>query len=476
MNTILWHDYETWGRDPRQDRPCQFAALRTDEALNPVDDPLECHCEPSGDFLPDPEAVMITGIGPRTARERGLPEREFCARIAAQFLEPGSCVAGYNSLRFDDEVSRHLLYRCFYDPYEREWKNGNSRWDLLDVLRTTWALRPEGIVWPEHEDGAPSFRLEQLTRANGIAHEDAHDALADVHATIAMARLVRERQPRLYDYLYGLRSKHRVLPLLDLAKREPVLHVSGMFPTTRGCLGLVFPLLMHPRNSNGVIVLDLCSDPGPWLALDAATLRDKLYTRREDLPAGENRIALKTIHVNRCPSLAPLTVLNPELIARHGLDLEAMQRHRDAVLAVPDLMARLREVFDNTPDAGPEDPELMLYSGGFFSAHDKRLMAQVQRLPPQHLAGLAGKFQDTRLPELLFRLRARNHPETLDAAEQARWREHCRGRLSGEVAGPGPAWPEFGSKLDVLAPQLGPALTAELRNYGDELAQACGLA
>src|SRR5690606_18661922 len=200
----------------------------------------------------DPVSCRITGISPQLALDKGLCEAEFCDRILQEFSEPGTCVSGYNSIRFDDELTRHLLYRNLHDPYEREWKHGNSRWDLIDVLRATRALRPDGIQWPDKEDGTPSFKLEELTRANGIPHADAHDALADVHATIAMARLVKQHQPRLYDYLYQLRSKHKVLPLLDLARQEPVVHVSGMFPATRGCLGIVLPLLKHPDNNNGI--------------------------------------------------------------------------------------------------------------------------------------------------------------------------------------------------------------------------------
>ena len=217
MKTIFWHDYETFGIDPRRDRPCQFAGIRTDEDLNIIDDPVEIFCQPAPDFLPDPGSCAITGISPQHALTKGVPEAEFCARIAREFMEPGTCVAGYNSIRFDDDVTRHLFYRCFYDPYEREYKNGNSRWDIIDLLRMTQALRPEGINWPQNDDGSPSFRLQLLTAANGIAHVGAHDALADVRATLAMAQLVKQKQPKLYDYLWTGR------PIWGITHRNPQL-------------------------------------------------------------------------------------------------------------------------------------------------------------------------------------------------------------------------------------------------------------
>jgi len=475
LNSIFWHDYETFGADPRRDRPCQFAGIRTDEDLNVIGDPVALYCQPAPDFLPDPVSCRITGISPQQALQHGVREAEFCQRILQEFSEPGTCVSGYNSIRFDDEVTRHLLYRCFHDPYEREWKHGNSRWDLIDVLRATRALRPEGINWPDKEDGTPSFRLEELTVANGIAHTAAHDALADVEATIAMARLVKQQQPRLYDYLYQLRSKHKVLPLLDLARQEPVVHVSGMFPATRGCLGLVLPLLKHPDNNNGIIVVDLLADPTPWLKLSAEAIRSKLYTPRTELSEGEERIALKTVHINRCPVLAPLNVLNARVQERYGLDLARVQRRREQVLGTQHLVERLREVFSGSDHAPESDPDFMLYSGGFLDDHDKRLMQRLHRLPPRELPGLGAQFHDARLPELLFRYRARNWPETLVPEEAARWQAFCHARLSGEQPGAGPDLTRFHALLDQEQALLAPALQQALRDYAVQLCRQHGL-
>ena len=184
--TILWHDYETWGVSPKFDKPSQFAGIRTDLDLNIIGEPEMFYCQPPQDYLPQPEACLVTGITPQKALREGLTEAEFAERIHSLFSQPNTCVAGYNSIRFDDEVTRYLLYRNFYDPYAREWQNGNSRWDIIDMIRACYALRPEGIEWPTVErDGQQvvSFRLELLTKANGIEHEAAHDAMSDVYAT-----------------------------------------------------------------------------------------------------------------------------------------------------------------------------------------------------------------------------------------------------------------------------------------------------
>lgn len=475
MSTILWHDYETFGGDARSDRPCQFAALRTDLDLNVVDDPVEIFCKPAPDFLPDPMAVAITGITPQQALARGVNEVEFTARIAREFMEAGTCGAGYNSLRFDDEVTRSLLYRNFYDPYEREWKNGNSRWDLIDLLRMTQALRPDGINWPQYEDGSPSFRLEELTKANNIEHSGAHDALVDVRATIAMAKLVKAKQPKLFEYMFNLRSKHKVLPLLDLAKQEPVVHASRMFAASRGCLALVLPLCKHPQNPNGIIVADLLSSPASWMKLDAETLRERLYKRSEDRAEGEERIPLKTIHINRCPAVAPINVLTPEVISRYALDMDAVYRHRQELLAESGLAARLRAVFDDSGRAAETDPDAMLYSGGFLDDHDRRLTEKVRQLQPAQLASTPLPFHDARLPELLFRYRARNFPDTLTAREQDQWRTHCRRRLLGEIRGAGPSRAQFDVLLQEAAGRLGKEQVAALNAYAQDLCARYGL-
>lgn len=470
MNTIFWHDYETFGGDPRRDRACQFAGIRTDEELNIIDDPVELYCRPAPDFLPDPYSCAITGISPQQTLAKGVSEAEFCARIASELMEPGTCTAGYNSIRFDDEVTRQLLYRCFYDPYEREWKNGNSRWDIIDLLRMTHALRPDGIVWPMQEDGSPSFRLQELTKANGIEHEHAHDALADVYATIAIARLIKQKQPKLYDFIYRLRNKNRVLPLLDLGTQQPVVHASRMFAAQRGCLAIVLPLVQHPRNNNGIVVADLLTDPAAWIDLSADELRTRLYTRTEDRPEGQARIPLKTIHINRCPAVAPISVLTDSVKKLYALDMDAIYRHRQQILAAKELAMKVAEIFHELrADEAGGDPDLMLYSGGFPDPHDKRLCEKIRASRPEQLAAFEAQLHDPRLPEMLFRYRARNYPQTLSAVEQQRWQDFCRRRLAGELPGAGVSRSVFESNLAAAAPEMPAELVSDLRSYAASL-------
>ena len=448
--SLYWHDYETFGVDPRRDRPVQFAGIRTDLEFNIIGEPLSLYCRPADDFLPAPEACMVTGITPQKALAEGIPEAEFIRQIHDEFSQPNTCVVGYNNIRFDDEVTRATLYRNFFDPYAREWQNGNSRWDIIDMVRLTHALRPEGIQWPTHADGKPSFRLEQLTEANGISHEAAHDALSDVHATIAMARLIKEKQPKLYDYVYTHRSKQSVAQLLSLAKPAPVLHVSSMFPADRGCIALVAPLAAHPTNKNEVIVYDLGVSPEPFLSLPSDELARRLFTRQADLPEGCARLPIKTVHINKSPVLVPVNTLTAEAAEKWQLNVAQAQQHLAVLLAHPDFSKNLKAIYNDRTFDAVDDPDFMLYSGGFFSNDDRHRMEIIRQTAPEDLKGLDLPFQDNRLQEMLFRYRARNYPMILSEAEKTRWDEFRRQRLSVDSGGAGVSLNEFEKSIERL--------------------------
>ncbi|AWY40941.1 exodeoxyribonuclease I [Pseudomonas putida] len=428
MTSIFWYDYETTGINPRCDRPLQMAGLRTDFDLNEIDEPVNLYCQPSEDILPHPAACAITGITPGVLSEQGMSEADFMTRVHAQLAAPGTCGAGYNTLRFDDEMTRYSLYRNFFDPYAREWQGGNSRWDLIDVVRAAYALRPDGIVWPMDDEGRVTLKLERLTAANGIDHGHAHEALSDVRATIALARLVREKQPKLYDFLFQLRSKQKVLDQIRLLK--PMVHVSGRFSAARGYIGVVLPLAWHPRNKNALIVCDLHLDPQGVLDLDADTLRQRLYTRREELAEGELPVPLKLIHINKCPVVAPLGVLRPEDQQRLGMDM-ALYQQRAAQLSEAQKVwqDKVLGIYAGEEFAPSQDPEQQLYDG-FIGDRDRRLCEQVRTVDPIQLAQQQWPFDDERLPELLFRYRARNFSDTLSVEEQERWRMFCQKRLT----------------------------------------------
>ena len=475
--SFLFYDLETFGADPRRTRIAQFAAIRTDAALDQVDEPISFFVQPANDLLPSPIATMITGIAPQDALRDGVNEAEACARIVEEMARPETCSLGYNSLRFDDEFVRHGLYRNFFDPYEREWRGGNSRWDLLDALRLMHALRPDGIAWRPREDGGgTSFKLEHLAEDNGLRIGDAHEALSDVRATIGLARLFRQAQPRLWDYALRLRVKRFAGSLLDVVAMTPVLHVSQRFPASRLCAAPVIPLARHPQIDSQVVVFDLAEDPDALLDLDAEAIAERLYIRQADLPEGERRVPLKTVHLNKSPALVAWDHLRDADFARLGIDRDLVQARASRIRDTgPALAEKVRRVFARDRPAEDIDVDAALY-GGFIGDGDKRLLAQVRGTPPHLLAKAQYAFRDSRLPELLFRYRARNWPDSLLPAERSRWDDYRRLRLQADNGLSETTFGDFNAEIAQLRiAHAGDgrrlALLDRLQAWGDGIAQ-----
>lgn len=476
IRSFYWHDYETFGVDPIHDRPCQFAGVRTDADLNIIEDPLIIYCRPSDDYVPSPQACLITGITPQKALAEGLPEAEFIAQINEAFSQPGTCGVGYNSLRFDDEVTRHTLYRNLRDPYAREWQNGNSRWDIIDMVRLTYALRPEGINWPKKEDGSPSFKLEELTTANGIAHESAHDAMSDVEATIAMAKLIKEKQPKLFEFVVQNKDKHSARAMLDSAGMKPVFHISAKYPATRGCCAMVAPVAEHPTNKNLVIVYDLREDPSELIHATPEQIRERVFTSQADLGEGVSRFPLKGVQLNKCPVLAPATMLkslSEERLAELELDGDKLRQHLAILRKAPDLSARIAQAFDQPHEGDLTDPDEQLYAGGFIGKADRQKLDGLLNQPVETLREHEVQFEDPRLAEMVFRYRARNYPATLDGEEMEKWEQFRAQRLMNPKKG----WRSleaYGLELQRLAAdhELDPAklqILEELHLYGESI-------
>ena len=479
--TFLWHDYETFGINPRVDRPAQFAAIRTDADLNVIGEPIMLYCQPAADYLPDPASCLITGITPQTCLERGIPEHEFAAQIEAALSEPGTIGVGYNTIRFDDEFTRFMLWRNLRDPYAREWQNNCGRWDLMDVVRTAYALRPEGVVWPG------SFKLEELTKANGLAHEAAHDALSDVQATIDLARLIKKTNPKLFDFCLGLHKKDRVATELGLPttlqNARPFLHISGMFPSEKGCIAIMFPLAMHPTNKNEMIAWDLAHDPSELALLKPDEVRLRLFTKSSELPAGVTRLPIKTVHLNKSPMvISSLKTLSAEMAQKWGIDIAAQMQNAEKATALPDMSALWPVIFqrpatNNDPVHASVDVDADLY-GGFVGNNDRRRLTQLLALPPDKLADARTGFEDERLEELVFRYKARNFPEILTDDQQEQWQEHCAARmLEGDgtrdgTKGGARSLERFYAEVNALAltaDERGKAVLTELVEYVESL-------
>lgn len=426
--TLAWHDFETSGLDKARDRPMQFAGIRTDLDLNIIGEPMTVFCKVAPDTVPSPEACLLTGISPQRCEREGVNEAEFAEKILKFLGAAGTCGVGYNTIRFDDEFTRNLLYRTLHDPYEREWSNGNSRWDIVDLARAVYAFKPSVMSWPTDDEGKVSFRLEKLAEANNLPKVRAHDALSDVETTIALARLIRERAPELFHLHFSLRLKNNVLPLFNLHTQAPLFHVSSLYGVNRACTAPVIPLAVHPTQSNVVIVFDLSADPTPLLNLRPDEIADRVFRAEKG-----QRLPLTTIYANRSPVL-----LTPEQskafgVERLGLGFDRNQANANwkaLRAAAQDVARKVQEVYATNDMAfSNSDPELCLY-GGFVSKDDKQRFYQLHKMSPEELSKAEFDFDNPNYNELLFRHRARNWPETLNEEEQLRWSAYVSDRLT----------------------------------------------
>lgn len=470
--SFYFYDLETSGISARSARIMQFAGQRTDMQLKPIGEPDNIMIKLTNDVLPEPDAVLITGITPQATLADGITEAEFLRYFTKEIVRPDTIFVGYNNVRFDDEFIRFLHYRNFYDPYEWCWKDGCGRWDLLDVIRMTRALRPDGIEWPFAPDGKPSNRLELLTAVNKLEHSHAHDALSDVNATIAVARLIRNKQPKLFEYLLNMRGKNEVKKLVET---HPLfLYSSGKYANAYQKTTVATVLGEHP-GKQGVLVYDLRRHPEEFVHMSPAELVKAWSTWPED---DTKRFPVKTLQFNRCPAVAPTTVLDETSRERLQLDMKVVNRHAEILKKYPDFYKNLLATLSlmdkqrQTGLVGAVEPvDVRLYDG-FFDHKDKTAMSVVRAADRDEVASLDIEFEDQRLTELLPLYKARNFIETLTQEEREQWEAHRKAALLG--GGTASKAHKFFARLSELAAR--PKLTnderfllQELQLYGESI-------
>ncbi len=431
--TFFFYDLETSGLNAREDRIMQFAGRRTSMDLTPIGEPYNMLVALSDDTLPNPDALMVTGITPQKTVDEGYSEVQFARILNDEVFTPDTIVVGFNNIRFDDEFIRHLLWRNFYDPYEWCWKDGRSRWDMLDVVRMTRALRPEGINWPLDDAGEPTNRLELITRENSIAHKNAHDAMSDVDALIDVTKLIRDKQPQLFEYLLKMRDKKEVVKLVNVDDKKPFVYSSGRYDKEFAKTTAAFPLATG-RNGN-VVVYDLRYDPTPFIDLSESELAHKVYASWQERQAEDFvKLPVKELQPNRCPAVAPLGVLaHGGGWAKISLDAETIAKHQKILLAHPEFAEKLRTIFENKPEfTRSPDPEAQLYDG-FLNDRDRLRAEAVRNASERELADFHPNFADERLPGLLLHYKARNFPKTLSSDEREMWQTWRAVRVQAQL-------------------------------------------
>lgn len=487
--TFYFYDLETSGISSRAQRIMQFAGQRTNENFESVGEPDNWLVKLTDEVLPDPEAILVTGITPQKTLEEGYTEAEFIQLFNEHVCQPDTVIVGFNNIRFDDEFIRNTMWRNFYDPYEWQWQDGRSRWDLLDVIRMVRALRPEGIEWPfdmrpvsagdhgraDATDGeetvkVPSNRLELLTAANGLGHDNAHDALSDVYATITVAKLLKQKQPKMFDYLFSIRSKQAVAKLVNLENPTPFLYTSGRY--SNDFQKTTAAVVLASAEHGNVLVYDLRVDPTQLSNMDDVKLAESLFNRDHS-----GRLPVKVLKPNACPVVAPLGVLDKAAEENIKLTIKQISQNYQA-LNKSGLAERVRYLYDKRQEArkaqfaSTDDPDFQIYDG-FVDGKDKQSMRVVRVADVNSLSDLALDFNDPRLDRLLLRYKARNYPRSLTETERAIWEEYKTKRLLSGVQGQ-LSLNDYGQKLAEIAGQQSDErsqfLLQELQLYAESIA------
>lgn len=442
--TFFFYDLETSGLNPRESRIMQFAGIRTDMDFRQIGESYNILVKLNDDTLPTPEALMVTGITPQQTVADGYTEAEFSKILSEEIFTPDTIAVGFNNIRFDDEFVRHLFWRSFYDPYEWSWRDGRSRWDLLDVVRMTRALRPDGIKWPVDSEGNATNRLELISKENGVNHYKAHDALSDVEALIAVAKLIRDKQPQIFDYLFKIRDKNEIKKIVNLDDKQPFVYVSGRYDAKHNKATIAFPLTSG-KNGN-VIVYDLRYDPADFIRLKQSELRDKIFAGFEERSKPDFvKLPVKELQYNHAPAVAPLGVLTAsDGWKKIELDEATIQKHIKILINNPEFAENIRSIFENRDEFKKSpDPEAQLYDS-FVSDVDKIRIEAVRNANERDLADFHPNFNDERLPELLLHYKARNFPKSLAKDEVLLWEKWRADRITANL-------PQFMKSLQKLS-------------------------
>lgn len=430
QQTYLFYDLETTGKSPATDRIFQFAAQRTDTNFQPIGDPIDLKIKIDDDVLPSPHATLVTGLTPQKTAD-GLSERELVQIVQSQVFTPNTIAIGYNNIKFDDNFMRYLFWRNFFDPYEWAWKDGRSRWDLCNVTRMVHALRPDGITWPDDENGKSSHKLEKLTEANGLTHHQAHDGLSDVVALIELAKLVHQHQPKMFAYLLSLRDKNRAGELINTRSAQPFVLTASRFGHQNSYTSVAVAIGEGTTNGT-VLTYNLRYDPTPWLQFSPEQLAQLRFTSFEDLEAkGLPSFPFHSVALNQSPAAAPLGVLNEhDGWAKLGLNQDTVNHNLAILKQNPALIDNIKEAYQSESFPNEDqDAETRLYDG-FLNDADKQTVASIRSSDAKRLATWSPYFHDERLTDLLIHYKARNFYDALSQPELEIWKYYRTQKLT----------------------------------------------
>lgn len=336
ISEIKWYDSESSGVNLDFDQIYQAAIVSTDLNLNLIKGgEKEFICKPRIDINPHPMAFLTHKLDIDMLKEKGMTEFELAQKISNEFLSgPSNVIAGYNTVSFDDELVRRLLFRNMLDPYTHEWRDGNFRFDAFKMVQVVYALRPEMLTWRKNSEGKDSLKLEHLVADNNLGSHKAHDAVGDCYATINLVRHLKDQNPKLFQHMLRLTDKKEVNKILfnepKIENRRPVINISTIYGNGKKYGSVALPIISDLSNQNKALCIDLTQDPSELFAMSAPDINKFLFTKRELLAADDPRVPAIGIASNKLPALLEMrpNTLSDNVAMRMDIDLDKVEENR----------------------------------------------------------------------------------------------------------------------------------------------------
>ena len=415
----VFYDTETTGTQTAFDQILQFAAIWTDEEFN-VLERFNIRCQLLPHIVPAPGALRVTGVTPAMLTDPTMPSHYQAIRqIRAQLLawSPATFI-GFNSLDFDEVLLRQALFQTLHPAYLTN-TDGNRRSDVMRIAHAASIFAPENIDVPTDDRGRETFRLDRLAPANGFNHEGAHEAMADVEATMHMARLIRKRDPAIWAALDRATTKSAVK---NLVTEQSVFTLTERY-FGRTYSWLVTPCGQNPEYDAQLAVFDLYYDPEDYRQLSTEDLVDVLSTRPKVIRSLRTNAQPIIMPAEDAPQNVKALAIPPDELTRRIAVIQADKDFRERVG-----LAQALRFADETPSPYAE---ARIYDG-FPSNSDQTLMAQFHDEEWTNRVGLADRIEDDRVQEFARRLIYFERPDLLSPQKRSELDAWRTARLLGD--------------------------------------------
>ena len=418
--SYVFYDTETTGIDHDYDQILQIAAVRTDEELNELDR-IELRCRLLPHVVPSPKAMLVTGVKSSQLHAPNLPSHYEMMRKLHEKLTSWSpsLFIGWNTIDFDERLLRQAFYKTLHDPYQTV-RNGNNRTDALRIAQACSIFGPHALKYPVNKKGAKVFRLDQLAPLNGFAHDNAHDAMGDVKATVFICRMMKEAAPDVWSSFMRFSTKAAVL---DYVSEETAFCFTDFY-FGRPSSTIVCSFGSDLAEAGGVFTFDLSHDPDQVESFTNDQL-DSFVTRSPK--------PVKRLKLNGAPMIAPLYEA-PESTKNLHLSESTLLMRAERLREHTDLQKRIVMALRRTQEIGVESPHLekQIFKG-FPDVEDQERMKTFHSVAWEDRSVIVEKFADPRLRAIGRNLIHLERPDLLKAETKLSHDKQIAKRVLGQT-------------------------------------------